>query len=346
MRYLNRRRMLSGLAGVAMIAASVLTFSSPAAAESSNLVGNPGFETDISGWGTQPGSGTVPLTRVTTDSHTGSASGQLQFPKDGTFYTLNDAPTNWITVPGGTDWVKMAAWVKGNSGQTIRFANGSGISYTVATLTNSSWTFVQAAFDVSTHPSAPWEFWLKFAESGGGTGTLLVDDLEATTGTDSAACVDPVSNCSFEYPYNLQQWNNAPDSGASSVALDTTVSHAGSNSAKVTRTSATTGTITLNDSPNFAKDGGVAVSSTSTCTATAWVKSDSASNGNVKISLQQVGGSNTQYVTSAAASTSWQQINVTANTGAGVTDVDWHVYQLSVPQNGILWVDDTTLSCT
>src|SRR5207245_2128059 len=74
-----------------------------------NLVGNPGFETDTSGWNTA-GSSTVALTRVSTTAHSGNWSAKLT--NAGTAAQpciLNDSP-NWVasTIAGtyiGSMWV-------------------------------------------------------------------------------------------------------------------------------------------------------------------------------------------------------------------------------------------------
>jgi hypothetical protein len=78
---------------------------------SGNLVGNPGFETDTSGWGIT-GSGTgVALTRVTTPTHTGGGAALLRNNSTGTRKcVLNDAP-NWVTTTqagtySGSLWVR------------------------------------------------------------------------------------------------------------------------------------------------------------------------------------------------------------------------------------------------
>jgi hypothetical protein len=81
---------------------------------SGNLVGNPGFETDTTGWGVT-GSGTgVALTRVTSPVHTGVGAALLRNNSTGTRKcVLNDTP-NWVeTTAAGT--YSGSIWVRADS---------------------------------------------------------------------------------------------------------------------------------------------------------------------------------------------------------------------------------------
>jgi hypothetical protein len=81
---------------------------------SGNLVGNPGFETDTTGWGVT-GSGTgVALTRVTSPVHTGVGAALLRNNSTGTRKcVLNDTP-NWVeTTAAGT--YTGSIWVRADS---------------------------------------------------------------------------------------------------------------------------------------------------------------------------------------------------------------------------------------
>jgi PKD repeat protein len=81
---------------------------------SGELVGNPGFETDTTGWGVT-GSGTgVALTRVTSPVHTGGGAALLRNNSTGTRKcVLNDVP-NWVaTTQAGT--YTGSIWVRADS---------------------------------------------------------------------------------------------------------------------------------------------------------------------------------------------------------------------------------------
>jgi len=81
---------------------------------SQNLVGNPGFETDTTGWGITGSGGGVALTRVTNPVHTGSGAALLRNNSTGTRKcVLNDSP-NWVTTTQaglytGSIWVRADA---------------------------------------------------------------------------------------------------------------------------------------------------------------------------------------------------------------------------------------------
>jgi PKD repeat protein len=123
-------------------------------AVSGNVVGNPGFETDLSGWNS--GSTTTPLTRVS-GGHTGSWAAKVtNTGSSATSCTLNDSP-NWVKVSSagtytGTTWVRadsVGAVLK------LRFREYSGSTQvgsatTQVTLTT-SWQLVSVTYSV---PSA------------------------------------------------------------------------------------------------------------------------------------------------------------------------------------------------
>ena len=118
---------------------------------SANLVGNPGFETDLSGWNTS-GSGTgISLTRVTAGHSGGWAAMLANTGATQSTCTLNDSP-DWAkpTTAGaytGTIWVRADM-----AGATLKLRfrewNGStlvGTQTTLATLTT-SWQQVSVVY--------------------------------------------------------------------------------------------------------------------------------------------------------------------------------------------------------
>ena len=117
-----------------------------AASSSQNLVGNPGFETDTSGWsvsGSDPG---VTLTRVS-GGHSGGWSGRVANGGTGVASTckLNDAP-NWVKVTSSGTYT-LTMWVR---------ADAPGASFTVKLREYNGGTLV-ALSTVSVVLSASWQ---------------------------------------------------------------------------------------------------------------------------------------------------------------------------------------------
>jgi hypothetical protein len=121
-----------------------------------NLVGNPGFETDLSGWNISGSDANVSLTRVA-GGHSGGWAAQLA--NTGTTAStcdLNDSP-NWVTRTS-TSTYTGTLWVRADAAGAIlklrvREYTGSTLNSTVTnqiTLTT-SWQQVS----VSATPAAP-----------------------------------------------------------------------------------------------------------------------------------------------------------------------------------------------
>ena len=130
---------------------STATAQATALADLGNLVGNPGFETDLSGWNTS-GSGTgISLTRVAGSHSGGWAAVLANTGATQSTCTLNDSP-DWAkpTTAGaytGTIWVRADT-----AGATLKLRfrewNGStlvGTQTTLATLTT-SWQQVSVVY--------------------------------------------------------------------------------------------------------------------------------------------------------------------------------------------------------
>ena len=85
-----------------------------------NLVRNPGFETDLSGWNTS-GSGTgITLVRATAGTHSGTGVAQLtNTTTAASTCLLNDSP-NWVTTTAATTYTG-SLWVRADTaGQTFK----------------------------------------------------------------------------------------------------------------------------------------------------------------------------------------------------------------------------------
>jgi hypothetical protein len=81
---------------------------------SQNLVGNPGFETDTTGWNTSGSDAGVTLTRVS-GGHSGGWSGLVANSGSGTAATckIQDAP-NWVTTTSAGTYTG-SMWVRADS---------------------------------------------------------------------------------------------------------------------------------------------------------------------------------------------------------------------------------------
>ena len=78
------------------------------------LVGNPGFETNLTGWSAGAG---VSLTRTTTLAHSGNAAALLTLNTAGNDTLLNDSP-NWNAATTAGTTCTVSAWVFGPANPT------------------------------------------------------------------------------------------------------------------------------------------------------------------------------------------------------------------------------------
>jgi hypothetical protein len=149
-----------------------------------NLVKNPGFEVDTSGW---KGSSGTTLTRVASP-HSGSWSGQMTNTSTAsTRCTLNDSP-NWIpsTTPGT---YRLSAWVKGDAAGVGSMARLIVNEYVGTTLVGSKEVGVALATDwqkleLAYVPVSAGSSWLDYnvvrSSTPAGAVCFLADDLSAT----------------------------------------------------------------------------------------------------------------------------------------------------------------------
>jgi hypothetical protein len=84
-----------------------------------NLVSNPGFETDVSGWSAVSG---ATLTRVTSEAHSGNASLRITTPGSAAGEGAQADASSFT--PGRT--YTAVAWVKGSGQITLRISDGVG----------------------------------------------------------------------------------------------------------------------------------------------------------------------------------------------------------------------------
>jgi hypothetical protein len=148
-----------------------------------NLVQNPGFEVDTTGW---KGSSGVDLSRVATP-HTGGWSGRLTNTGNGSVRcTLNDSP-NWIPTTQAGTYV-LTAWVKGDAagaGSTVRIAANEYVGSSrvghdeVGVSLTEAWQKLELTY-VTASPGSWLDFNLVRPNTPGGSVCFLADDLSAT----------------------------------------------------------------------------------------------------------------------------------------------------------------------
>jgi parallel beta-helix repeat protein len=143
-------------AGLSSVATATVEVGAPDPPPFGNLVGNAGFETDLSGWNTSGSGSNISLTRVS-GGRSGSWAAKLtNTGTSASTATLNDSP-DWAK-PSSAGTYTGTLWVRGDTaGATLRLRfreyNGStlvGSVITTATLT-SSWQQVAASYS----PQAP-----------------------------------------------------------------------------------------------------------------------------------------------------------------------------------------------
>jgi parallel beta-helix repeat protein len=150
-----------------------------------NLVGNPGFETSLTGWNVSGSGAGVTLTRVA-GGHTGSWEARVDNPTSAAAScTLNDSP-NWVpTTVGGTYTAEL--WVRAPSaGATLKLRlreyDGStlvGTTTTLATLTT-SWQKVSVTATVAV-PGSTLDFNAYISSAAPGT-CFSADDASIVAG--------------------------------------------------------------------------------------------------------------------------------------------------------------------
>jgi Carbohydrate binding domain len=140
-----------------------LLFAAPALA-GTNLIGNPGFETDTSGWNTSGSTATVTLVQDSTSPHSGSYDALLSATTSGSC-GLNDSP-DWVHSTS-TGTYTGSIWVLGGTPGTpvnVRFreyANGTGTYLGGATSTvtlSTSWQQLTVSYKVASPGSSTLDF--------------------------------------------------------------------------------------------------------------------------------------------------------------------------------------------
>ncbi|HET6624800.1 MAG TPA: carbohydrate binding domain-containing protein, partial [Nocardioidaceae bacterium] len=161
---------------------------------SGNLVANPGFETDTTGW---KGSSGQTLTRVPTP-HTGAWAAQLSNTNTGsTTCQLNDSPDSVRTTTQTT--YTGSVWVKGDAagtGSTVRLRfreyagqTNAGSKETSVTL-STEWQQLRLTY-VPSSPGSSLDLNVVRSSSPGGAVCFLVDDISIIMGSPSTTNTAP-----------------------------------------------------------------------------------------------------------------------------------------------------------
>jgi carbohydrate binding protein with CBM4/9 domain len=115
-----------------------------------NLVGNPGFETSLTGWNTSGSATGVTLARAS-GGHSGSWMAQLATGSSSGTCTLNDAP-NWVaaTVSGTYDvslWVRAPTAGASLKLRIVEYKGTTNLGSATASVTlNTSWQKVSLSY--------------------------------------------------------------------------------------------------------------------------------------------------------------------------------------------------------
>jgi len=150
-----------------------------------NLVGNPGFEVDLSGWNTSGSGAGITLVRVA-GGHAGSWSARLANTSSSpSTCTLNDSP-NWVLQPSAGTYT-ASLWARADTAGAslkLRFREYVGQSpvgsqITVATL-GTSWQLVTVAYTPVQPGSSTLDFNAYVSSSPVGT-CFYADDVVITS---------------------------------------------------------------------------------------------------------------------------------------------------------------------
>jgi PKD repeat protein len=135
------------------VATKTITVNAPP----TNLVGNPGFETGLSGWGTTGSGNGVTIAQVTTPVHSGSFAARLFNGATGKRKcVLNDVP-NWVTTTAAGTYT-ASIWVRGDvAGALIKIniKEMNGSSVVKSRVTNHTLTTSWQLITVSHAPLSP-----------------------------------------------------------------------------------------------------------------------------------------------------------------------------------------------
>lgn len=345
----THRRLLIGAASTLLLAAGLSWTAQATPANATDFVTNGTFES-----GTATGWSGASMTVTTADAHSGTYSLGMTGPFD-----ITDAPDSIsYTQTGSINWARVDLWVKGPAGDVLS-ATLRQYTSTIGDVSADDHITLTGGWDhlvgtpMNVYQNGPSiDFHLNTVGAVGSADQFFMDDVHIFGGESAAPCgaalyqlggpFDTVKNCSFEDPFNLDYWNNGSDGANSTLSIDSTVAHTGTQSAKLVANVA--GTITLNDTPDYSRVYSVGT----TCTATAWVYSGSG-HGQVRLRFREYSSTKSLVGTTIASLTptagTWQQISVTRVVAAQPDTLDLTAYATGQSAGDTLNVDDVHQTC-
>ena len=215
----------------------------------------------------------------------------------------------------------------------------SRVSWATKTLV-SGWTFNLSSFGVVDARAVEIigdKFWISDGYDFRPAGDPLSHAVFVFDVTPPPPDFNIVGNPGFEA--GLSGWNN--NGNAAATLEQVAGGQSGSYAARLTNTSTTASTLTLNDSPNW-----VTTTTAATYTAKVWVRSDTGV-GSAVLQLREYSGSTLVRLTSTsvALSPTWQQLTVPIVPGApGSSTLDLNVYAYKAAAGTNVYVDDVVLN--
>jgi len=318
--------------------------------DGTNYVTNGGFEGgNTNGW-----SATNAPAVTTSQAHTGTHS--MTFTGS---FDVTDSPNNFTTQTA--DIAQADFWAKGPAGKTVRvklreyLTGGNNELYQSFTLTGGWDHFVSQGLHLYNTGSSGVDFNID-NPSAGSSDVFYLDDIKELGYAATESCgyqnllnglnADAVENCGGEAAYGTQYW--AGDS-STTLSADTADAHDGHYSFKLVANSS--GTMTMNDSPDV-RDVGEVSSSATSCTATAWMKAPSGGSRSLKLRLREYnanqGGLKGTATATATPNGSWQQLSVTRTLASGHdsnTHLDLNPYMTNASSGDVVRVDHVTETC-
>jgi hypothetical protein len=306
----------------------------------SPLTSNAGFETDLAGWNTSGSAQGVTLTRVQ-GGHSGGWAARLAntAASPGTC-TLNDAP-NVVTTTAGrgyTAWMWVRADVPGQT-LKLRLREYSGASLLGGAMSQVVLTTTWQPVMVGYAPVAPGASTLDLNAyvSGAPPGTCFRADDAAIEPTPPPPPPPLVANAGFQA--DLLGWNTS-GSGPGVTLTRVQGSHSGGWAARLSNTSASTATCTLNDSANV-----VTTTASGTYTASMWVRAETPGQ-TLKLRLREYSGATLlgSATSQAVLPGTWWPISVSyVPVAPGASTLDLNAYVSGAPPGTCFLADDVSI---
>ena len=308
-----------------------------------NLVANPGFEADLTGWNTSGSAAGVTLSRHA-GGHSGGWAARLTNTSAGAgTCTLNDAP-NVVTTTATGDYTARL-WVRAEGpGHTLklRLREYAGATLVGSAISELPLTTAWQQASVSYAPTSAGASTLDLHAyvSGAAPGDCFdADDASITHESTPPSPPPPnlITNPGFEA--DLARWNTSGSAAGVALAREAG-GHSGGWAARVTNTAASAGTCTLNDAPNA-----VTTTASGGYTATLWVRADSPGQ-TLKLRLREYSAATLvgTAIGELTLTTAWQQISVSYTPAApGASTLDLHAYVTGAPPGTCFLADDATI---